>query len=215
MIHTLLFDIGDVLLEIDWTRRSHILFGKVFDENGVPLNLEQLNSIVSSGVLRHLADRLGRGELSTTDFLEQAMHLTRYNGDIAFFRNALSDVFVPLATRIDFFNRLSQRDDCVLAFVSDTNALHVEHIEHSFPELFMHIPDERRFYSHRIGAQKKNGPAIYQHVVTALNVPPENVVMIDDRLQNKPGCDALGIEFLHVLKEDDLEEKLSPRLDPT
>ena len=209
MIKTLLFDIGDVLIDIDWQRGYKKMLGHMVDDNNQPLTLEAITEKLNPGPYGSIWDSFGMGRMTQETFIAEVIAQTGYASDTALLQVALTDLFGPLDHRIQLLNDLVLNSDMTIALVSDTNVMHMNHIEQTIPAIFENIPVERRFYSYRTGLKKKNGSDFYQHVLNNLNVAPQNAIMIDDRLQNKPGADAIGLHFLHIEKDGDLKQALS------
>lgn len=209
MINTLLFDIGDVLIDIDWQRGYKKMLGHMVDENNQPLTLEAITEKLNPGLYGSIWDSFGMGHMTQESFMAEVTEKTGYTGDMHLLQTALTDLFGPLNHRIVLLNDLVVNTDMKVALVSDTNAMHMNHIEKTIPTIFENIPVERRFYSYQTGLKKKNGSDFYQHVLSTLNTAPQNAIMIDDRMQNKPGADAIGLNFLHIEKDGDLKKALA------
>jgi putative hydrolase of the HAD superfamily len=203
-IDTLLFDVGDVLIDIDWQRGYRKMLGKMKHPDGTDLSLEEITEKLHPGPYGSVWDDFGTGALTQDEFLDLIRQRTGYNGDKTLLITGLTELFEPLEHRITLLNRLITGRNLTIALVSDTNKMHMDHIESYIPSIFQNIPEERRFYSHRLGQKKKLGKGIYETVLKALNKKPENALMIDDRLQNKPGADEIGLNFLHIEKHQDL-----------
>jgi FMN phosphatase YigB (HAD superfamily) len=201
MIKALLFDVGDVLIDIDWQRGHCKMLGHMKAADGTLLTLEEIAERMDPGPHGSVWDDFGAGTIDETDFLDAVSQKTGFGGDRKILRTALTELFEPLTHRIALLNDLIGRQLAVV-LVSDTNSMHVDHI-------FENIPVERRFYSHRIGHQKKNGKDIYEHVLRSLNVAPQNALMIDDRIKNKVGADEIGLNFLLIQKNEDLKAALT------
>jgi HAD superfamily hydrolase (TIGR01509 family) len=65
------------------------------------------------------------------------------------------------------------------------------------------------FFSSDLGMEKPNRD-IYEHVLKVLNVQPEEVVFIDDKLENVEGARRLGIRaFQFDIEKDNVKELIS------
>ena len=101
------------------------------------------------------------------------------------------------------FERLSTK--CRLALLSNTDPVHVAHIEAAYPFVrFFPV----RIYSCRVGSSKP-APVIYHHALRELDVLPEEAMFIDDIRDNVIAAEALGITPFHFTSADDLLAELS------
>ncbi|MBV8550229.1 MAG: HAD family phosphatase [Acidobacteriaceae bacterium] len=57
--------------------------------------------------------------------------------------------------------------------------------------------------SYEVGSAKPE-PAIYEHCMEGLDVPPERTLFLDDRLENVRGAELLGIQAMQFLDRDDV-----------
>jgi FMN phosphatase YigB (HAD superfamily) len=211
-IRTLLFDIGNVLINIEPRRGYHWLNGLFTDTEKQILSPDAIATVIGTQ-RKEIWHKAGTGDISAEGigslFLQAiAAQNVSYQGDVKTLRKALSDEFEPLPERIALLNRLIDDGRYQVALVSDTNEWHMSHIEETIPQIFSNLSPERRFYSHAVKYRKENGPDIYRHVMQALDASPETSLMIDDRDQNKKGADVLGLNFLHVQKDENLEKRL-------
>lgn len=107
-------------------------------------------------------------------------HLTaRFHAPMSFedFRAAWNSVILPepdLLLPDSLFARLSGR--CRLVLLSNTDPLHVKHLESDF-RFLRHFP--ARIYSCRAGSSKPS-PAIFRTAIRAAGVPPSRTLFIDD-----------------------------------
>jgi putative hydrolase of the HAD superfamily len=211
-ITTLLFDLGDVLVDNNWQRSFSQLIGHMKDNNGKELNLEQITEKLHPGSHSDIWNDFGVGKISRAEFLENLITKMAFTGDHVLLEQALTKISEPIHERINLLNKLIDSGNYKIGIVSDTNEMHMTHIEVYIPSIFNKIPTENRFYSHNLGLEKRNGQAIYESVLKSLDVQPQNALMIDDRIKNKEGADAIGLNFLLIQKNEDLEIAL--RSDP-
>jgi putative hydrolase of the HAD superfamily len=96
------------------------------------------------------------------------------------------------------FERLAA--SCRLALISNTDPIHVAHIEARFP-FVRHFPV--RIYSCRVGICKPN-PAIYYHALRELAASPQKTLYIDDLLENVAAAKRLGMAGFHFTSPEEL-----------
>lgn len=208
MIQALLFDLGNVLIDIDWMRGSRKLAGKTFDADGKPHAAEDIFKIIDPNNHAAVWDEFGIGKFQTLEFLTMMADKMKFNESHDDIKIALNEIFEPLPERVRLFNDYLSRPDLKTAMVSDTNEMHIGYIENYIPSIFENLSCEKRFYSYSVGHMKKFGHEFYQYVLDAIGVKPENALMIDDSIKNKDGADKIGLNFLHIQKDEDLKAAL-------
>ena len=89
---------------------------------------------------------------------------------------------------------------------SNTNRAHVAH----FTRIHAHTlkPFRELFYSSSIGMRKPE-PAAFDHVVKAMGVPASRVVFFDDLAENVESARALGIKAVQVKSSRDVADALT------
>lgn len=212
-IKNIIFDIGDVLVSIDWLRGHDLLQGEMTDSDGQELTGPLLHKKIFSPLQVKNWDNYGDGRIGDVEFIKTLRsNLSHdgvtYQGDDELLLRVVSEVFEPIPERIALLNRLIATGRYQVALLSDTNPLHADYIEKTAAAIFTHIPAERRFYSHDLGYQKKNGPEIFQKMLRALDAVPNETLMIDDRIKNQTGAEATGINFMLLNRNDDLVVRL-------
>jgi FMN phosphatase YigB (HAD superfamily) len=101
------------------------------------------------------------------------------------------------------FERLEAR--CRLALLSNTDPIHVAHIEATFP-FVRYFPV--RIYSCRVGSSKP-APVIFHHTLRELEALPEEAMFIDDIRENALAAAALGISGFHFTSPAELLSEFS------
>jgi FMN phosphatase YigB (HAD superfamily) len=92
-----------------------------------------------------------------------------------------------------------------LALLSNTDPIHVAHIEAAFP-FVRHFP--KRIYSCRVGASKP-APVIFHHALRELDALPEETMFIDDLHENAMAASTLGMSGFHFTSAEDLLSEFS------
>jgi putative hydrolase of the HAD superfamily len=103
------------------------------------------------------------------------------------------------------FERLAT--SCRLALLSNTDPIHVAHIEATFP-FVRHFPV--RVYSCRVGASKP-APAIYHQALREVHASPEEALYIDDMRENVAAAIRLGMAGFHFTSPGELLAEFSRR----
>lgn len=89
---------------------------------------------------------------------------------------------------------------------SNTNGAHVDHFSRAYADVLGHF---REIYlSSAIGLRKPEAAA-YDHVVKAIGVPASRIVFFDDSAENIAGARARGLTAVHVKSPDDVATALA------
>lgn len=190
-IDTIIFDLGDVLLDLDRSRteaRFRQLLGDDFQRAWQQTEKEQI-------FLRYEL-----GEFEEPDFLDALRRIAGKplgDDELRAAWNAML-VQIPLQ-RVEMLQRLQRSFQVFL--LSNTNATHIawvhRHLQQeygirNFEEELFH----RVFCSYRLRLYKPD-PAIYRRVLEEAGLSPERTVFIDDLPQNVASAAELGIRAIH------------------
>ncbi len=186
MITTLIFDFGDVFINLD--------------KQGAMQNaLKLFNLKHFSEKMLDINETYEQGFISTDEFLEfyKQTFPELSKKDIIDAWNFIIKDFPE--HRLQWIKKLSQEQRFKLILLSNTNALHIDYIKAhvDFYEDFKSCFDV--FYlSHEIGYRKPNA-TIYQFVLNDNHLIPNECLFIDDTKENTDMASTLGI---HVWKND-------------
>jgi FMN phosphatase YigB (HAD superfamily) len=192
----LLFDLGRVVLDIDFSKTLECWAGHAGCEAA------------------HLAGRFARddiyqrhetGEISDAEFFAglrtslgieilDAEFLEGWNALFAGEMPGIAPLLARAAARLPLY-----------AF-SNTNGAHVEHFSEIYADVLGHFREI--FLSSAIGLRKPNAAA-YDHVVKAIGVPAKRIVFFDDLAENIEGALARGLTAVHVTSPDDVADALA------
>lgn len=190
MIKTIIFDFGDVFLNLDKSateKRLKALGLSKFSEEMNTMNQAYEMGLVSSQTfLEFYLEQLPK---STTSEL------------IGAWNSVLLD-FPP--NRLEFLKKLKKDTPFKLILLSNTNELHIDSVKGniSFYEDFKACFD--KFYlSHEIGFRKPS-PAIFEFILSTNNLLAEECFFIDDTKDNTNSAKKLGIKTwtINPLKDD-------------
>lgn len=188
-IKTLLFDFGDVFINLD---KSAIL--KHLAQFGITkLSPEQIEKNKAYEV----------GKLSSQDFISYYhTNLKTDNASAEAITKAWNSILLdfPLQ-RLEFLKKLKKKGEFQLILLSNTNELHISWIkEHvNFYEEFKSYFDA--FYlSHEINLRKPNAN-IYEFVLDQHQLKPEEVLFIDDTKENTDAAKSLGFHVWNINPE--------------
>ncbi len=186
-IDFLLFDLGNVIINIDYSFTISEL------KNRLPV---EKHALTESFYPAKFHKDYEKGLISTPEFRNE---VRRHFGvdwsdqEIDFLWNSLlKDIPVE---RIELIKKLSAKYQ--LGVLSNTNELHIQALDQilekhfddpSLNPLFDHV-----FYSHDLKLSKPD-PAIYEKVVELIGISPEKILFFDDLEENLLGAEQVGYQ---------------------
>jgi glucose-1-phosphatase len=193
----LLFDLGRVVLDIDFGRVTACWAGHAacepaqlagrFSSRDEIFRRHERGEIDDAEFFEYLRGSLGIG-ISDTQFLEG------WNAIFAGEMPGIAPLLARAARRLPLY-----------AF-SNTNAPHVEHFSVAYADVLRHF--RKMFLSSSIGLRKPDAAA-YDHVVQAIGVPASRIVFFDDLAENIESARARGLIGVHVKSPDDVAAALA------
>lgn len=190
----IIFDIGRVLIRVNVALATSGL------AEGIPLSPQEIWSALEKDP-RWVDWQEGR--ISPRDW---HLHLAKRMGgklDFEQFVQVWNRALDPQPIQNDaFLQKLSR--EYRLAVLSNTDPLHVAHIESTY-EFLRHFPV--RIYSCRVGASKPN-PLIYKEALRACKVRSEEAIYIDDVAAYAEAAARLGMKSVVFRSPDQLEGEL-------
>ncbi|MEL6137513.1 MAG: HAD family phosphatase [Cyanobacteria bacterium J06628_6] len=192
-LDALLFDLGGVIVELDYSRtieQLSLLIG--FDAGQVYTQQKQTP----------LFTGYETGTLSTAEFRKQLKSQLNFEApdnaiDAAW--NALILSFPP--ERVALIRQLRQRLPVYL--LSNNNELHLARCYELFEQTFgnelgtLDNQFERAYYSHQMCDRKPNA-SIYQRVIDEQGLDPAHTLFVEDTAHNIVGAEAVGLQTLHI-----------------
>lgn len=191
-VEALLFDLGNVLVEID--------FGRMFIalERGSGASAADLRERF---VFDEAYEKHERGELT---FAEYARSLRRNLGlDLGddTLLAAWNAIFVRPVPGIEaLLEQVGKR--WPLYALTNSNAAHQKVWARDYAEIL--APFGRVFVSSEMGWRKPQ-PEAFLQVAQEIGVLPEQILFFDDTLENIVGAQAVGLQTVHVLSHKDTE----------
>lgn len=192
----LLFDIGRVILDIDFNKvmtswagyagctPAELASRFVVDDS---FRHHEVGKIDDAAFFHNLRTSLGIG-LSDEQFLD---------GWNAIFAGEMPGIAPLLAT--------AGKRMPLYAF-SNTNPAHVAHFSRAYADVLGHFREI--FLSSSIGLRKPDAEA-YDHVVKAIGVPASRILFFDDTAANIEGARSRGLNAVHVTSPDDVARALA------
>jgi len=185
-IDTILFDFGDVFINLD--------------KQATPLALKKLGLIEWTLEIDLLNFNFEKGLISKSDFLINLNKLVpnaNQNQILEAWNSVLLDF--PMY-RLEFLQKLSK--EYKLFLLSNTDSIHINHFRERNGEEFYNCfynCFEKVYFSYDLGMRKPD-EAIFQFVITENNLIPEKTLFVDDNIDNIEGAKKTGLQVWHLQK---------------
>ncbi|MGM1056817.1 MAG: HAD family hydrolase [Bacteroidota bacterium] len=189
MIKTLIFDFGDIFVNLD--------------KPATYRELEKYGIQDLPEVIRDKNMEYEKGLISSEEFLNS--YKKEFDLEPDSVRNSWNAILIDFPEyRLNFIRKLSEEKKYQLILLSNTNEIHIDWIIKNVPffDKFKNCFDA--FYlSHEINLRKPDSN-IYEFVLKKHNLSPENCLFIDDTKENTEAASAMGIHTwnLNPSRED-------------
>ena len=196
-IKTVLFDLGGVLIDIDYPATIHQM---------KKIGLDNFENLYTQHSQTNMFNAFETGKISPFLFLNSLLEISKNRdttpNQLVHAWNAMIGDF-----RIHQIQLLQNiRKHYKLALLSNTNSIHYELVmrnwKKDFSFDFNSLFDEI-FLSHEIGFRKPDA-SCFEFVLKQLHTVPENTLFIDDSIQHIEGAKKLGIYTCHYQDRDSL-----------
>lgn len=193
MIRSVIFDLGNVLINYD-PRKAGLRFAK---DCRVPI-VKVLAHFFASPMERAYTC----GEVTSRQFYEYSKQALKFSADYRTFSHYWNDIFEENPGMEHLLRKLKKHYPLYL--ISNTNQLHFDYLLRHYPHIFRHF--KKTFPSHRVGCRKPDRE-IYDTVLKAIKLRPEETVFIDDvakfvRGARRAGMYAVRFSSLKRLERD-------------
>jgi putative hydrolase of the HAD superfamily len=195
-VDALLFDLGGVLVEIDFGRA----FGHWARCAGVDAGRLRERFSMDAFYVQH---EIGR--IDAAAYFESLRRSLEVDLDDAQFEEGWSGIFVREVPGIRTVLEEAARLRPLYVF-SNTNPSHHRAWASRFPEVL--APFRQIFVSNELGKRKPE-PEAFHAVSQAIDVPPEHILFFDDTLDNVNGALAVGMQAVHVQALADIERVIA------
>ena len=192
----LLFDLGRVVLDIDFTKTLACWAGHA----GC-----LATDIAARFVHDDIYKRHERGEISDEAFFAALRGLLKLDLSDAQFLEGWNALFAGEMPGIAVLLARARQRLPLYAF-SNTNRAHVAHFSKQHADLMGNF--RKIFLSSSIGLRKPD-PEAYRHVIAAIGAPAQRIVFFDDLIENIEGARACGLTAVHVTSADDVADALA------
>ena len=193
-----LFDLGGVLLTIDWERAI---------QTWAPhsrLPAERLRERFSFDEAFH---RHETGHLHDEGYFAHLRQVLELGCEPQQVRAGFDAILAgEIEETVRMLDAIRGRVPCYA--ISNTNPSHLAQMRRGFPGFLERF--ERVFASHDIGHRKPH-PESFGHVLRAIGVPPAEVLLFDDLEPNIEAAAALGLQAVRVTSPADVRAALVAR----
>jgi glucose-1-phosphatase len=192
----LLFDLGRVVINIDFTKVLACWAGHA-------------GCAPSDIAARFAADEIyfdhERGKVTDEEFFDNLRRLLSITITDEQFLEGWNSIFAgEMDGIVPLLERASQH--LPLYAFSNTNRPHVAHFSKPYADVLGHF--RKVFLSCAIGLRKPDAEA-YDHVIEAIGVPARRIVFFDDLAENIEGARKQGLTAVHVTSPNDVANALA------
>ncbi|MBF02936.1 MAG: haloacid dehalogenase [Flavobacterium sp.] len=184
MIDTIIFDFGDVFINLDYgaTERA----------------LEQLGIKEWNSDLDVLNKNYEVGKIDELAFIEGLQKHT-HNADLVTIREAWNALLLDFPLyRLEFLQMISSKYRLFL--LSNTDSTHIDKFEHKVGQSFardFYGCFEKVYFSFEIGKRKPDENT-YKYIIGNHNLVPKKTLFVDDKLENIEGAKKAGLQTWHL-----------------
>lgn len=197
MIKTVLFDLGNVIIPVDF-RRCHEALARV-----CPHPPESVPKLIGR---TGLPKRFEQGEISPEDFVTETCRLLDMKITYEEFWDVWTRIFLPeplIPESLLEGLRRTQR----LLLLSNTNCIHFEMAQKRYPQL-RHF--DGYVLSYEVGVMKP-APKIYHEAIARSGCRADECLFIDDLAVNVEAARNEGMEATQFLSLEQLQDDLRAR----
>ncbi len=190
MIKNIIFDLGNVLIPLDFDRTQNAL-----------INLLK-NPAEGGPLVMQLVKRYEVGEISTPIFINGFLRLSHANTQAVDVVRAWNSIFLDFPQEsIDLLQEL--RKDYSVFILSNTNELHIDHVNRQLQRKYG-IEDlnnlvDKAYYSHDMKLAKPDS-RIYLNLLESENIKAEESIFIDDLEENIAAARECKLHGIHLEK---------------
>ncbi len=189
MIRNIIFDLGNVLFFLDFTKTYEIL-KKYLRPQYTPEYA--LNNIIRGKVF----EDFNKGLISKKEYFNHCKGFFLKEIDEKTFWKHYSDIFIPNKELLSLLPKLKK--DYNLYILSNTDEVHIDFLENHYRQYFNLF--NGKIYSFKTGYMKPDRK-IYEYLLNSYNIKPEESLFIDDIEKNLLPAKLLNIKtFLYNKK---------------
>jgi FMN phosphatase YigB (HAD superfamily) len=191
MVKNIIFDLGGVILDIDY-KRTISAFEK--------LGMKNAGELYSKAKQNPIFDQLEKGLITEEQFYDGLRRMSGLQIQDTQLRDAWNALLVDLPEKnVALLQKL--RPDYRLYLLSNTNAIHEkgyhEMIVKKYGCFILNDLFDNRYLSHHIHLRKPD-KEIFEYVLSDADIKAEETLFIDDSPQHIEAAKKLGIDAVHL-----------------
>ena len=195
MIKNLIFDFGDVIIDLD--------------KEGVPRALAGYGFSGTDPELMAWANQYEAGRMTTAEFLGRLGDRLGEPDREVLVRHWNTTIRQLPEGRLEFLENLRDSGDFRMFLLSNTNELHMAYVARQLGEKTysrLKACFEGFYLSYQVGMRKPE-PRIFRHVLETNRLTPAETLFIDDTREHILGARAVGINTWHLqVGQEDVRE---------
>lgn len=189
MIKNIIFDLGNVLVSVEYEKFINKLLAKGVTE-------ETYSNFFKGGNYRLLGYEAG--EITSDEFITKCLNGLNLDMERNDFADAFNDMFREIEPMSSLVRELSENKKYNLYLLSNTSPLHFEYIKKKYD--YVNLLNKFAL-SYELKALKPDDD-IYLKTIEHLNIIPEESVFIDDLPENCSAANKFGIRTICYDKND-------------
>jgi len=193
-IKAIIFDLGRVLVQVDFSRGLLRRFAAENEHSD--------RQILDQAFRDPMFKKFSRGRLDAETFHRRLMERFALPVSFTEFKKMWCDIFSPMEGMENLVEQVKARYP--IGLLSDIDPLHWQFLTENYPILH-HFKNP--ILSYKIGALKPS-PKCYRSAATAVRQPPRFCLFIDDRPINIIGAKRSGMHTIHFKNPIDLSKRL-------
>jgi putative hydrolase of the HAD superfamily len=195
-VAALLFDLGNVVIEIDFNRA--VAWWATHARCREALIRDRFRH-------DHAYDQHERGKIDLNSYFSTLRTTLGVEISDAHLREGWNSILIGEMPGISGLLARAAEHFPLYAF-TNTNPEHQECLSARFSDLLR--PFKKVFVSSKIGLRKPEAEA-FRYVVDAIGVPAHRILFFDDLIENVEGARACGLQAVHVRTSTDVRDALS------
>lgn len=189
MIKNIIFDLGNVLVNVEYERFINKLLSAGVTE-------ETYSNFFKGGNYRLLGYE--SGEISSEEFISKCLTGLNLKMERNDFANAFNDMFSEIIPMKSLVKKLTEESKYDLFLLSNTSPLHFEYIKKKYD--YVNLLNKFAL-SYELKSLKPDD-IIYERTIEYLDIAPEESVFIDDLMENCEAANKFGINTICYDKID-------------
>jgi len=191
----LLFDLGGVLVDIDFSR---VL--KVWSAYS-SLSVEELKTRFGFDLQYH---RHERGEINATEYFDYLASILDLNASREQIVAGWNAIFIAEFAETSAVVQM-MRAHLPCYALTNTNAVHMDTLSILFPNVVRSF--DRIFASHEMGLRKPER-AVFEQISQSIGIEAGSILFFDDLLENIEAASEAGLQVVHVRSPKDVRDSL-------